>query len=520
MRIKFLCGAVIRAFVILVPYTAATSMSQAADLSTNNNVPLLEECDKDVCTTGQALILPTLNWNDGTMGEEIKTQQVVDKRDSGGGITFVNEGVGSTHDKFNNKNRYCYAEGRAEKMPYGVHEAFSSMRLAVGVIERSVKRIVSGVNRVGEKGHDGTSTHVKSRAWNRNGIQYSIFQNLENFDFEKIKAALLEVLSDAQSSAAGMRSPLTLCEIRPIILAVVRQYENADEGGDTSFSDMLLEHFKKMDADAAASYRQKLQDNANYLKEKIAEKEAAAEEKAAAKQAAIDDAFSVFDITAKEAAAKIKAAKDKAAAQETKEDSSYILTSETLMEMVGPLLKKYPQLADIKNIKIKKLTDVTQYKTITKDGIVKTIRCNPCSYHSATLQGLRTGMDLGMPKDIFDAIYNAINDEFGGERPINKSDMRKLIISIWKNLENVMAKAMADPNFNIANAMTKEQIQQIKSQQRKTQANSNDNSGGSTAAGGVAANGAAEGHHEEDHHHHEEEDPGVAPDDPGDRYAS
>jgi hypothetical protein len=267
----------------------------------------------------------------------------------------------------------------------------------------------------------------------------------------------------------------------------------------------------KMDAENAAYKAKEKADEA--VKKK------AAEDEAAEKQAAIDDAFSVFDITEKEAAAKIKAAKEKAAAQETKEDSSYILTNELITEMFGDLLKLYPQLADIKNIKIEKLTDVTQYKTITKAGIVKTIRCNPCSYHSATLQGLRTGMDLGMPKDIFDAIYNAINDEFGGERPINKSDMRKLIISIWKNLENVMATAMADPNFNIANTMTKEQIQQIKTQQRKTQANSNDNSGGSTAAGGVAADGAAEGHHEEDHHH-EEEDPGVAADDPGDHYAS
>ena len=85
--------------------------------------------------------------------------------------------------------------------------------------------------------------------------------------------------------------------------------------------------------------------------------------------------------------------------------------------------------------------------------------------------------------------------------------MRKLIISIWKNLENVMAKAMADPNFNIANTMTKEQIQQIKSQQRKTHAGSKDNSGGATA-GGVTEGGATEGHqydaeYEEDHHEEE-----------------
>ena len=92
----------------------------------------------------------------------------------------------------------------------------------------------------------------------------------------------------------------------------------------------------------------------------------------------------------------------------------------------------------------------------------------------------------------------------------------KTITSIYKE----MAKTIDDPNINKAMAMPAEQLKQIKSQQRKTQANSNDKSGGSTAAGGVAADGAAEGHHEEDHHHHEEEDPGVAPDDPGDRYAS
>ena len=220
----------------------------------------------------------------------------------------------------------------------------------------------------------------------------------------------------------------------------------------------------------------------------------AAEKKAREKQAAIDDAFSVFDITAEEAAAKIKAAEDEAVKQTTKKDSSYILTNESLLEMLGPLLemlgpllKKYPQLANIianfKTIKIEKLTDVTEYKIITKGGIVKTIHCNPCTWHSATLQGLRTGTDLGMPLDIFNAIY----DEFGGESFIKKSDMRILIISIWKNLENVMAKAMADPNFDIANAMTKKQIQQI-----LFQAGSIDNSGESA--------GGHDRHHEDGHH--------------------
>ena len=211
-------------------------------------------------------------------------------------------------------------------------------------------------------------------------------------------------------------------------------------------------------------------------------------------QALIDDAFSVFDITAEEAAAKIKAAEDEAMKQTTKKDSSYILTNESLkamlgplMDMLGPLLIQYPQLANIianfKNIKIEKLTDVTEYKIITMGGIVKTIHCNSCTWHSATLQGLRIGRDMGMPLDIFNAIY----DEFGGESIIKKSDMRILIISIWKNLENVMAKAMADPNFDIANAMTKKQIQQI-----QLQAGSIDNSGGSA--------GGNDHHHDEGHH--------------------
>ena len=254
---------------------------------------------------------------------------------------------------------------------------------------------------------------------------------------------------------------------------------------------------------ANAAKKQAAIDNARRFLSILTAEEAAAKIKAAngeeknkgrEEQALIDDAFSVFDITAEEAAAKIKAAEDEAVKQTTKKDSSYILTNESLkatlgplMDMFGPLLKKYPQLANIianfKNIKIEKLTDVTEYKIITMGGIVKTIHCNPCTWHSATLQGLRIGRDMGMPLDIFNAIY----DEFGGKSSIKKSDMRILIISIWKNLENVMAKAMADPNFDIANAMTKKQIQQI-----QLQAGSIDNSGGSA--------GGHDHHHEEGHH--------------------
>ena len=254
---------------------------------------------------------------------------------------------------------------------------------------------------------------------------------------------------------------------------------------------------------ANAAKKQAAIDNARRFLSILTAEEAAAKIKAAngeeknkgrEEQALIDDAFSVFDITAEEAAAKIKAAEDEAVKQTTKKDSSYILTNESLkamlgplMDMLGPLLIQYPQLANIianfKNIKIEKLTDVTEYKIITMGGIVKTIHCNPCTWHSATLQGLRIGRDMGMPLDIFNAIY----DEFGGESIIKKSDMRILIISIWKNLENVMAKAMADPNFDIANAMTKKQIQQIQLQAGSI-ANSDRSAGGN------------DHHHEEGHH--------------------
>jgi len=280
-------------------------------------------------------------------------------------------------------------------------------------------------------------------------------------------------------------------------------YKSAQKFEEAAKKKAAESYYREKSDKANAAKKQAAIDNARRFLSILTAEEAAAKIKAAngeeknkgrEEQALIDDAFSVFDITAEEAAAKIKAAEDEAVKQTTKKDSSYILTNESLkatlgplMDMFGPLLKKYPQLANIianfKNIKIEKLTDVTEYKIITMGGIVKTIHCNPCTWHSATLQGLRIGRDMGMPLDIFNAIY----DEFGGESIIKKSDMRILIISIWKNLENVMAKAMADPNFDIANAMTKKQIQQI-----QLQAGSIDNSGGSA--------GGNDHHHDEGHH--------------------
>ena len=180
------------------------------------------------------------------------------------------------------------------------------------------------------------------------------------------------------------------------------------------------------------------------------------------------------------------------------------------MEIFGDLPKQYQQLASIKNIKIEKLVNQTKMKTINSQGITRTMYCNPCTLGSPMLQSNSTGINMGFPKVIHDGISEALIEVFDGENPLKKSQIIKLGISSYKEI----AKTINDPNINKAMAMPAEQLKQIKSQQRKTQrASSKDNSGG------VAADGAAEGHHEEDHHH-EEEDPGVAPGDPGDRYAS
>jgi len=217
-----------------------------------------------------------------------------------------------------------------------------------------------------------------------------------------------------------------------------------------------------------------------------------AEERAKKKKAAEDAKKKAAKEAAKKAdeAALKKAAKEKAAAQETKEDSSYILTNASLMEMFGDLLKQYQQLANIKNIKIEKLIDQYRMKTINSKGITRTMYCKPCTLGSPMLQTNSTGIDMGMPKVIYDGISEALNETFGGENPLKKSQIIKLGISSYKEI----AKTLNDPYIKKAMAMPIEQLVQIKSQQRKTQANSNKSSGGS-----------AEGHD------HEEEDWRTAP---------
>jgi len=256
----------------------------------------------------------------------------------------------------------------------------------------------------------------------------------------------------------------------------------------------------KVKADEAA--KKKAAEDA--AKKKVAEeaaKKKAAKEKAAMKKADQEEAaekqaemVKLMDAEMGRKDAEMEKAAEEDAAQETKEDSSYILTNESLMEMFGDLPKQYQQLANIKNIKIEKLINQTKMKTINSKGITRTMYCKPCTLGSPMLQTNSTGIDMGMPKVIYDGISEALNETFGGENPLKKSQIIKLGIGCYKEL----AKTINDPNINKAMAMPAEQLKQIKSQQRKTQASSNKSSGGS-----------AEGH---DHDHdHEEEDWRTAP---------
>ena len=167
----------------------------------------------------------------------------------------------------------------------------------------------------------------------------------------------------------------------------------------------------------------------------------------------------------------------------------------TLKKMNFDDMQTVNKLSVIKNIKIEKLTDEIKMKTINSQGITRTMYCKPkCTLGSPMLQTNSTGIDMGMPKVIYDGISEALNETFGGENPLKKSQIIKLGIGCYKEL----AKTINDPNINKAITMPAEQLKQIKSQQRKTQASSNKSSGGS-----------AKGH---DHDHdHEEEDWRTAP---------
>ena len=299
-------------------------------------------------------------------------------------------------------------------------------------------------------------------------------------------------------------------------------YETALKNDDTILQVMIeknstyVRQNQKTIMAEIATKKQKAKEAAKKNAAEEAAKKKAAEEKAAEKQAAIDDAFSVFDITAEEAAAKIKAAEEKAPAKNTKVVDSYILTSKSLMEMYQNGNKElYKLQGNINAVEIKQPIGETQIKTITLDGQSKTISCgDTCTLYSAKKNSLQVGSDLGIPAYIHKAIMDAIVEAMGEEFVKNLSEtelrkfqvaMRKLIVPHWKSLEDVVAKVMGDPNFNIASFMTKEQIKQIKIIQMQIRKSSQKNKGsGQESSGGSAASAPAEDHHEEGHHHHEE----------------
>ena len=277
-------------------------------------------------------------------------------------------------------------------------------------------------------------------------------------------------------------------------------YESALKNDDTIIRDMLDKHssyirekrtqiLKNIEKKAAEDMKNKA------AKEEAAKKKAAEEEakkkeaeEEAKKKAAAEDMKN--KAAKEEAAAKIKAAKEKAAAaQETKEDSSYILKNESLMEMFGDLPKQYQQLANIKNINIEKLIDQTKMKTINSQGITRTMYCNPCTLGSPLLISNRTGINMGFPKVIHDGINEALIEVFDGENPLKKSQIIKLGISSYKEI----AKTINDPNINKAMAMPAEQLKQIKAVQTQVQASRQKKSDGSAEEGPGTASAMSSG---------------------------
>ena len=268
-------------------------------------------------------------------------------------------------------------------------------------------------------------------------------------------------------------------------------------------------------AEERAEKKKAAEDAKKKAAEEAAKKKAAEE---AAKKKAAEDAKKKWlaDIRAKmkKAAedAKKKAAEEKAVAKNTKVVDLYILTSKSLMEMYEKGNKQlYKLQGNINAVEIKQPIGKTQIKTITLDGQSKTISCgDTCTLYSAKKNSLQVGSDLGIPAYIHKAIMDAIVEAMGEEFVKNLSEtelrkfqvaMRKLIVPHWKSLEDVVAKVMGDPNFNIASFMTKEQIEQIKIIQMQIRKSSQKNKGsGQESSGGSAASAPAEAHHEEAHH--------------------
>ena len=270
-------------------------------------------------------------------------------------------------------------------------------------------------------------------------------------------------------------------------------------------------------AEERAEKKKAAEDAKKKAAEEAAKKKAAEE---AAKKKAAEDAKKKWlaDIRAKmkKAAedAKKKAAEEKAVAKNTKVVDLYILTSKSLMEMYEKGNKQlYKLQGNINAVEIKQPIGKTQIKTITLDGQSKTISCgDTCTLYSAKKNSLQVGSDLGIPAYIHKAIMDAIVEAMGEEFVKNLSEtelrkfqvaMRKLIVPHWKSLEDVVAKVMGDPNFNIASSMTKEQIEQIKIIQMQIRKSSQKNKG----SGQESSGGTSDGHD----HDHEEEDWRTAP---------
>ena len=198
-------------------------------------------------------------------------------------------------------------------------------------------------------------------------------------------------------------------------------------------------------------------------------KEKADEEKAAAKQAAIDDAFSVFDITAKEAAAKIKAAEEAAIKKNIKEAAKKKAAEEAAIikgaaEVTLLMLEKYRSKTELQ---------LNTQTYIDENGNKGTLWCNPgpCTPASALKHGWISGAGTFLPLDLVEAVTEAVTTDI---ETIDAPGIRSKIFDITLKTFKGAAETSNDSNLKSAAAMTTAQIKLNQEANEKSQEDRND----------------------------------------------
>ncbi|MDC1193796.1 hypothetical protein N8075_06460, partial [Planktomarina temperata] len=374
----------------------------------DHNSPL-HQCATDICKTGTALVHPFgVVRGGGAVEVTVLATTFSDERDNGGGITYRD-----TKAELNNSSgeqvRMCYANGWPQKRPNwrfqgDVFEQQTTLQREVAKIlsENKRTRPRSSLDRSPTFGYDVPRTSE----WNK----------------EKIKVALLYLVEEARDNKNPLNAKygygfdrLTLCEIRPFIIEALRLFENA-WGGDASFSDMLIENFKKADSDIVAGQWKYWQNYVDYKKQKNEEKEAAIK-KAAAEKAAEEAVLRLLDC--------------------------------------NDCRTEY------------KLENVNTQTYVDENGNKGTLWCNPgpCTLGSALRHGWISGAGTFLPEELVDAATKVLMTD----SETSSSALRSEIFNITLKTIKEAAETSADPKLKFAAAMTTTQIKSNQVANEKSQ---------------------------------------------------